>query len=76
MCSYAPGRSAARSRGGLRAGAIVAALVVAVVTVTAGAENALPPLALSFDWPLVAAALGALVIASAAAATATVRKLR
>ena len=61
---------------GLAAGAIVAALVVAVVTVSAGAENALPPLLLSFDWPLAAVALGALVVASAAAATATVRRLR
>ena len=46
---------------GIGAGAIVGALVVAVVTVTAAAENALPPLALAFDWPLAAAALGALV---------------
>ena len=61
---------------GLAAGAIVAALVVAVVTVSAGAENALPPLLLSFDWPLAAAALGSLVVASAAAAAATVRRLR
>lgn len=61
---------------GLAAGAIVAALVVAVVTVSAGAENALPPLLLSFDLPLAAAALGALVLVSAAAASATVRRLR
>ena len=52
---------------GIGAGAIVGALVVAVVTVTAAAENALPPLALTFDWPLAAAALGALVAVSAAA---------
>ena len=61
---------------GLAAGAVVAALVVAVVTVSAGAENALPPLLLSFDWPLAATALGALVVTSAVAATATVRRLR
>ncbi|HEY2371901.1 MAG TPA: FtsX-like permease family protein [Gaiellaceae bacterium] len=61
---------------GLAAGAIVAALVVAVVTVSAGAENALPPLLLSFDWPVAAAALGALVVASAAAASASARRLR
>jgi hypothetical protein len=61
---------------GLAAGAIVAALVVAVVTVSAGAESALPPLLLSFDWPLAAAALGSLVLASVFAATATVRRLR
>src|SRR5581483_10028696 len=35
---------------GIAAGAIVAALVVAVVTVSAGAEDALPPLQLAFDW--------------------------
>jgi hypothetical protein len=50
--------------GGIGAGAIVGTLVVAVVTVTAGAQQALPPLALSFDWPLVAVALAALVVAS------------
>jgi hypothetical protein len=61
---------------GLGAGAIVAALVVAVVTVSAGAENALPPLLLAFDWPLATAALGALVFASALAAAASVRRLR
>jgi hypothetical protein len=61
---------------GLAAGAIVAVLVVAVVTVSAGAENALPPLLLSFDWPLALAAIAALVTASAAAAAASVRRLR
>jgi hypothetical protein len=61
---------------GLASGAIVAALVVAVVTVSAGAENALPPLLLSFDWPLAAAALGALVVAAAAASAAAVRRLQ
>jgi len=61
---------------GLAAGAVVAALVVAVVTVSAGAENALPPLLLSFDWPLAAVALGALIVTAAAAASATVRRLR
>ena len=62
--------------GGVAAGAIVAALVVAVVTVTAGAENALPPLTLAFDGKLVLLVLGALVLCSAAAATATARRLR
>jgi hypothetical protein len=61
---------------GLAAGAVVAALVVAVVTVSAGAEDALPPLLLTFDWPLAAAALGALLGASAVAAASTVRRLR
>ena len=59
---------------GVGAGAIVGALVVAVVTVTAAAENALPPLALTFDWPLAAAAIGALVAVSAAAAVTAARR--
>jgi hypothetical protein len=59
---------------GIAAGAIVGALVVAVVTVTAAAENALPPLALAFDWPLAAAAIGALVALSAVAAMVAVRR--
>jgi hypothetical protein len=61
---------------GIAAGAIVGALVVAVVTVTAGAGSALPPLALVFDWPLAAAAIGALALAAAAAATGAARRLR
>jgi hypothetical protein len=61
---------------GIGAGAIVAALVVAVVTVSAGAEDALPPLLLSFDWPLALAALAALAVAGGVAAAATVRRLR
>jgi hypothetical protein len=52
--------------GGVCAGAIVGTLVIAVVTVTAGAQQALPPLALVFDWPLVAVALAALAVAAAA----------
>ena len=47
--------------GGIAAGAIVGALVVAVVAVTAGAENPLPPLALAFDWKLILLVLAALV---------------
>jgi hypothetical protein len=62
--------------GGAAAGAIVSALVVAVVTVSAGAENALPPLTLAFDVKLVLLALAGLVVASAAAATTTVWRLR
>ena len=42
---------------GVAAGAVVSALVVAVVSVTAGAGSPLPPLTLSFDWPLVGIAL-------------------
>jgi hypothetical protein len=60
--------------GGIAAGAVVGALVVAVVTVTAGAQTALPPLALAFDWPLVAAAVAALALAASIAAVATVRR--
>jgi hypothetical protein len=62
--------------GGAAAGAIVGALVVAVVTVTAGAENALPPLGLAFDGKLIVLALAALVLVSVGAATATARRLR
>jgi ABC-type antimicrobial peptide transport system permease subunit len=62
--------------GGVAAGAIVGALVVAVVSVTAGAENALPPLALVVDWKLVLIVLGALFALSAAGATAATRRLR
>jgi hypothetical protein len=62
--------------GGVAAGAIVGALVVAVVTVTAGAENALPPLTLVFDATLVVVVLGALVAFSGVAALAVTRRLR
>jgi hypothetical protein len=48
--------------------------VVAVVTVSAAAENALPPLTLVFDVPLVAAALGALLAVAATAAVAAARR--
>jgi len=60
--------------GGVAAGAVVSALVVAVVAVTAGAGNPLPPLALSFDWPLVAVALLCVAAASSAAAAVAVRR--
>ncbi|HEY4413654.1 MAG TPA: hypothetical protein VGN06_11700, partial [Gaiellaceae bacterium] len=62
--------------GGVAAGAVVSALVVAVVAVTAGAGTPLPPLALAFDWPLVAIALACLAAGSTAAAGAAVRRLR
>ena len=61
---------------GIAAGAIVGALVVAVVSVTAGAEDALPALALAFDWKLILLVLGALVACSAAGAAAATRRLR
>ena len=59
--------------GGIGAGAVVSALVVAVVAVTAGAGSPLPPLQLVFDWPLVAAALAALAAGSTVVALAAVR---
>ncbi|HEY8029423.1 MAG TPA: hypothetical protein VIE38_07935 [Gaiellaceae bacterium] len=62
--------------GGVAAGAVVSALVVAVVAVTAGAGTPLPPLALVFDWPLVAIALVCLAAGSTVAAGAVVRRLR
>ena len=62
--------------GGIGAGAVVSALVVAVVAVTAGAGSPLPPLQLSFDWPLVATALAVLAAGSTALAAAAVRSAR
>jgi hypothetical protein len=59
--------------GGLAAGAIVSALVVSVVTVTAGAGVALPPLLLTVDWRLVGAALAALALVSLLAALLATR---
>jgi hypothetical protein len=61
--------------GGIAAGAVVSALVVSVVAVTAGAGVPLPPLALSFDWPLVALALACVAAASTAAAALAVRRV-
>jgi len=60
--------------GGVAAGAVVSALVVAVVSVTAGAGSPLPPLALAFDWPLVAVALACVAAASGGAAALAVRR--
>jgi hypothetical protein len=60
---------------GIAAGVIVSSLVVAVVTVTAGAGDALPPLGLVLDWPLVAAALGAALAAAAIPSFLAVRRL-
>jgi hypothetical protein len=44
------------------------------VTVTAAAQNALPPLALSFDREVVLAALAALVVTAALGAGAAARR--
>lgn len=60
--------------GGIGAGVLVGLLVVAVVTVTAGAQQALPPLALVFDWELVAVAIGAVALAGAAGALGATRR--
>jgi predicted lysophospholipase L1 biosynthesis ABC-type transport system permease subunit len=59
--------------GGIAAGAVLGALVVAVVTVTAGAESALPPLELVLDWNVAAAGIVVLVLAAAAGAVAIAR---
>jgi hypothetical protein len=53
--------------GGIAAGAIVSALVVSVVTVTAGAGIALPPLRLTVDWRVAGIGLAALAAVSALA---------
>jgi hypothetical protein len=59
---------------GVAAGAIVSALVVTVVTVTAGAAEALPPLSLVFDAKLVVAALGVVALVSAGGAYVATRR--
>ncbi len=59
--------------GGLVAGFAVGALVVAVVTVTAGAEAPLPPLERVADWPVVLLALAALAVAAGLGALAATR---
>lgn len=59
--------------GGLAAGVVVSALVVAVVSVTAGAASPLPPLTLVADWRLVLAALAAVVLASIVVSLAATR---
>jgi hypothetical protein len=49
---------------------------VAVVSVTAGAENPLPPLVLAVDWKLILLVLGTLVALSGACAQVATRRLR
>jgi ABC-type antimicrobial peptide transport system permease subunit len=57
--------------GGLGLGALLAALIVALVTLTAGAAGAEPPLLLGADWAVLGlglfayAAIGAAVVAAA-----------
>jgi hypothetical protein len=61
--------------GGIAAGAIVSALVVSVVTVTAGAQSPLPSLQLGFGWPIVLLALAALALTASVAALAATRSV-
>jgi hypothetical protein len=51
--------------GGIATGAVLAALIVALVTLTAGAGSPEPPLLLSVDWPVVV--LGFVVFCAVAA---------
>src|SRR5207248_11415723 len=51
--------------GGIATGAVLAALVVALVTLTASAGVSQPPLVLAVDWPIVL--LGLVAFAAAAA---------
>ncbi len=62
--------------GGVGAGAVVGLLVVSIVTVTAGAQAALPPLALVFDRGNIALALACVVAAAAAGAVMSTRRMR
>ncbi len=54
-----------RIRGGIATGAVLAALILAVVTLTAGAGSPEPPLLLGLNWPVLL--LGLLVYFLAAA---------
>lgn len=51
---------------GLGLGAILSTIVVDVVRITAGGQLPEPPLLLSFDWPLLAGAMGLFVLGAAA----------
>jgi ABC-type antimicrobial peptide transport system permease subunit len=59
--------------GGIVTGAILATLVVRVVSVTAQATAPQPPLRLALDWPVLALAAAAYVAAAAAIATLATR---
>jgi ABC-type antimicrobial peptide transport system permease subunit len=50
--------------GGVATGAILAALIVALVTLTAGAGAPEPPLVLAVDWPIVLVGLAAFAAAA------------
>jgi ABC-type antimicrobial peptide transport system permease subunit len=51
--------------GGLALGAVLSALVISLVSVTAGSAKPEPPLLLSFDLPLLAAAAAGYVLVAA-----------
>jgi predicted lysophospholipase L1 biosynthesis ABC-type transport system permease subunit len=62
--------------GGIATGVALSALVVDVVTVTAGGTAAEPPLALALDWPLLVAGFAALVAAATGLVVASTHSLR
>jgi len=63
--------------GGLAGGAVLCALVVRLVAVTAGSANAEPPLRLTLDWPLVVGAIAAYgLVAFAIVGAVTARAFR
>ncbi|HZC28755.1 MAG TPA: FtsX-like permease family protein, partial [Gaiellaceae bacterium] len=51
--------------GGIATGAVLAALIVALVTLTAGAAAAEPPLVLAVDWPILLLGLAAFTAVAA-----------
>jgi len=63
--------------GGIATGAVLAALIVALVTLTAGAASPQPPLLLGVDWPVLLLGLaGYTALAAALVAVATRRAFR
>jgi hypothetical protein len=60
--------------GGLATGAILAALIVALVTLTAGAGNPQPPLLLDVDWTVVALGLVTFLVVTTALVGITTRQ--
>ena len=55
---------------GIATGAILVTLVTSVVSVTAGATTPLPPLVVSFDWPVLLIGLAGFVVAAGLVVTA------
>jgi CDP-diglyceride synthetase len=60
--------------GGLATGAILAALIVALVTLTAAAGNPEPPLLLDVDWTIVALGLVIFLVVTTALVGITTRQ--